>query len=97
MGSFEASGTRVYGISVDMVPSLREFRAKYAMSTELLSDARRQVSHLYGVLDEERFTSRRSYFLIDKQGILRWRHVKEHNGLHRPNAEILAEIAKLEA
>ena len=31
-----------------------------------------------------------------RQGILRWCHIEEHNGLHRSNAEILAEIAKLE-
>ncbi len=97
MGRFAATGTRVYGVSVDLVPSLKEFRAKYAMSTELLSDAKRHVSHLYGVLDEERFIARRSYFLIDRQGVLRWRHVEEHNGLHRTNEEILAEIAKLES
>jgi peroxiredoxin len=97
MGRFTAAGVRVFGVSVDLVPSLREFRAKYAMSTELLSDARREVSRRYGVLDEERFLARRSYFLIDKGGVLRWRHVEENNGQRRTNEEILAEIAKLGA
>lgn len=97
MGRFESAGTRVFGVSVDLVPSLREFRAKYAMSTELLSDARRDVSRRYGVLDEEHFIARRAYFLVDRGGVVRWVHVEENNGQHRTNEEILAQMARLGA
>jgi len=93
--TFQGSGTRVLGISVDLVPSLREFRYKLGIETELLSDFRRHVSRTYGVLDEERYQSRRAYFLVDKAGVLRWKHVEEHGGHRRPNAEILAQIEKL--
>jgi len=34
----------------------------------MLSDFKREVSRLYGVLDEEKYFSRRAYFLIDKAG-----------------------------
>lgn len=62
---------------------------------DLVSDFKRDISRAYGVLNDEKFYSNRSYFLIDKQGIVRWSHVEEHGGLKRDNAEILAEVAKL--
>ena len=92
---FRGRDVEVFPISVDAVPSLREYRAKYGMQVDLLSDFRREVSAAYGVLNPERFNSRRSYFLIDRQGIVRWAHIEEHGGFRRENAELLAEIAKL--
>jgi peroxiredoxin len=44
-------------ISVDATPSLKEFKNKLQMKTELLSDFRRDVSRAYGVLNEEKFYS----------------------------------------
>lgn len=82
-------------ISVDAVPSLRAFKEHDRISTDMVSDFKRDISRSYGVLDPEKFHSRRSYFLIDKQGIVRWSHVEEHNGLKRLNDEILAEVRKL--
>ncbi|HVZ78876.1 MAG TPA: redoxin domain-containing protein [Gemmatimonadaceae bacterium] len=85
----------VHPISVDSVETLREFRNKYGVQAEFLSDFKREVSRLYGVLLEDRFFSNRAYFLVDREGILRWAHVEEHPGHKRSNAEIFAEIAKL--
>ena len=82
-------------ISVDATPSLKEFRNKLQMKTELLSDFRRDVSRAYGVLNEERFYSNRAYFLIDKDGRVRWLHVERSNGERRDNSEILAAIKLL--
>ena len=95
MDQFKAADTQVYGISVDSTPTLKEFQYKNGMQTELLSDFKREVSRSYGVLDEDKFYSRRSYFLVDKQGTLRWRHVESDNGQKRQVSEILAEIRKL--
>jgi peroxiredoxin len=85
----------VIPISVDAVPSLRAYRAQEKIAQDLVSDFRRDVSRAYGVLDEKKFHSRRSYFLIDKGGVVRWSFVEEHNGLRRPNDELLAEAARL--
>jgi peroxiredoxin len=93
--AFEASDVKVIPISVDGVPSLKEYRAKFAMSVDLASDFKREVSRAYGTLLEAPFLSNRAYFLIDKEGVLRWRFIEEHPGKLRANAEILAEIAKL--
>jgi peroxiredoxin len=92
---FSSPNVDVLPISVDAVPSLKEFRAKYELKEHLLSDFKRDASRAYGVLMAETFHSRRAYFLVDKGGILRWVHVEEHNGLRRENTELLAEIAKL--
>ena len=93
--NFGELDVEIMPISVDLVPSLRAWKSQENFSQELVSDLRRDISRAYGVLDEAKFTSKRSYFLIDKEGIVRWAYVEEHNGLKRPNEEILAEVAKL--
>ena len=85
----------VLPISVDSVPTLKEFRAKYELKEQLLSDFKRDASRAYGILMPETFHSRRAYILIDKAGIVRWVHVEVKKGLRRENTELLAEIAKL--
>jgi peroxiredoxin len=92
---FAGQDVTVLPISVDATPSLKAFQEKYALKNDLLSDFRRDASRAYGVLNEERFFSNRAYFLIDRDGIVRWAHVEEMNGNRRDDAEILAEIAKL--
>jgi peroxiredoxin len=85
----------VLPISVDSTASLKEYKTKYEMKSELLSDFRRDVSRAYGVLNEERYYSNRAYFLLDREGVVRWAHVETLNGQRRENAEILAEVEKL--
>jgi len=92
---FERAGTIVLPISVDSVPTLKEYKAKHALRQDLLSDFKREVSRAYGVLLEDRFFSKRAYFLIDQQGILRWRHIEAELGVRRDDAELLRQIAAL--
>jgi peroxiredoxin len=94
---FTGKGVEVIPISADMVPSLKAFKEQHHMGVELASDLRRDVARAYGVLDEEKFFAKRSYFLIDKAGIIRWSHVEAANGQRRENAELLAQIDKLAA
>jgi peroxiredoxin len=89
---FEGRGVTVLGISVDSVPTLKEYRAKHAISVELASDFRREVSRAFGVLNEDKYYSNRSYFLVDKSGVVRWSHVESVNGQRRENAELVAAI-----
>lgn len=90
-----ATGTVVLPLSVDSIPTLKEFKAKHAMKADLLSDFRREVSRRYGVLREDTFFSQRAYFLVDRDGIVRWAHVEETPGQRRENREILERIAAL--
>jgi peroxiredoxin len=92
---FQAAGTAVLPISVDAVPSLKAFKDKERMSVDLLSDFFRKTARDYGVLAEEKGTARRSYFLVDKHGVLRWSHVEDVNGHRRQDAELLEQIRKL--
>jgi peroxiredoxin len=92
---FAGKGVEILPISVDATPSLKEFKNKLQIKTELLSDFKRDVSRAYGVLNEDRFYSNRAYFLIDKQGRVRWSHIEGNNGERRDNGEILAAIQLL--
>jgi peroxiredoxin len=93
--TFAANGVEVVPISVDSVPSLKAFKAQHHIAVELASDFRRDASRAYGVLNDEKFYANRSYFLVDKGGVVRWAHVESANGQRRENAEILAQIARL--
>ena len=89
---FTDENTVVLPISVDSIPTLKEFKAKDRISIDLLSDFKREVSRRYGTLNEERFFSNRAYVLIDRQGVVRWTHVEENNSNRRENAELLEQL-----
>jgi peroxiredoxin len=92
---FAGKGVEILPISVDSTASLREFKNKLQMKTELLSDFKRDISRAYGVLNEDRFYSNRAYFLVDTDGRVRWSHVEGNNSERRDNSEILAAIKLL--
>ena len=60
------------GISVDSVESHKRFKAKFGFLNPLLSDVDKKVTTLYGVLNEKGTRARRSIFIIDKEGIIRF-------------------------
>ena len=95
-GRFRSADTEVLPISVDAIPSLKEFKAKERISVELLSDFKREVSRKYGTLNEEKFFSNRAYVLIDRAGVVRWTHVEETSSTRRENSELLEQLRRLE-
>ncbi len=92
---FAGRGVTILPISVDSTYSLKEYKNKYDMKVNLLSDFKRDVSRRYGVLNEDRFFSNRAYFLIDRDGTIQWEHVEENPGLRREDTELLAAIDRL--
>jgi peroxiredoxin len=92
-GQFVEANTVVLPISVDSIPTLKEFKAREKLSVDLLSDFKREVSRKYGVLNEDRFFSNRSYFVIDAEGTVQWAFVEERNGDRRENSELLSRLA----
>jgi len=94
---FESKDTVVLPISVDSTPTHSEFRAKHQMKHHLLSDFKREAGRAYGVLDEEKFFTKRAYFLVDKRGNVRWKHVESELGHSRSNKELLEQIEKVRA
>ena len=94
-GRFQAAGVEVLPLSVDSIPTLREFKAKERLTVDMLSDFKRDVSRRYGVLNEERFVSDRAYILIDSEGVVRWAFTEETPATRRENGELLERIAAL--
>ncbi len=69
MAKFDASETKVFGISTDNTPSQKEFAAKTDIKFPLLSDfAKREVSAAYGILIPDYGMASRATFVVDKEG-----------------------------
>jgi peroxiredoxin len=91
-GRFRDANTVVLPISVDSIPTLREFKAKERISVDLLSDFKREVSRRYGTLLEDKFFSNRAYVLIDPDGLVQWTFSEDTPGSRRENEELLAQL-----
>lgn len=76
-------GVRVVGVSCDPVFALRAFADSDGLTFPLVSDfwPHGEVARAYGVLDEARGCPRRSSFLLDAEGIVRW---SLHHGIGDP-------------
>jgi peroxiredoxin len=94
-GQFRSADTEVLPISVDSIPTLKEFKAKERLALDLLSDFKRDVSRMYGTLLEDKFFSNRAYVLIDRDGVVRWTFAEATPGTRRENAELLSQLDRL--
>jgi peroxiredoxin len=92
---FQTANTVVLPISVDSVPTLKEFKQKERITVDLLSDFKRDVSRLYGTLLEDKFYSNRAYVLIDGNGVVRWTFLEHTPGTRRENVEIFQQLRTL--
>ncbi len=93
-GRFRDANTEVLPISVDSVPTLREFKAKERISVDMLSDFKREVSRKYGTLIEDKFFSNRAYVLVGPDGMVRWAYAEDSPSTRRENRELLAQLEK---
>jgi thioredoxin-dependent peroxiredoxin len=64
----------VLGVSPQTLDSHERFRAKHGLTVPLLADPEREMIRAYGVLGPGGMV-RRSIFIVDPQGIVRYRHV----------------------
>jgi peroxiredoxin len=92
---FEGVNAKVFGVSVDSVPSLKEFKAKHGIGIDLLSDFKRDACRAYGTLIEDAFFSRRAYVIIDREGVVQWSFMETELGQRRDNAELLDQLRLL--
>jgi peroxiredoxin len=93
---FRDVDTVILPISVDSVPTLKEFKTKEWIGLDLLSDFQRQVSRAYGTLLEDKNYSNRAYVLIDQEGVVRWAWEEESEDDRRHPEELLQTIKSLE-
>jgi thioredoxin-dependent peroxiredoxin len=82
-------GVEVLGISPQSVDSHERFRRKHRLTVPLLADEKRDVLRTYGVLAPGGLV-RRSIFIVDPEGIIRFRHVALL-GLHYKDVADLGE------
>ena len=80
---YSATGAEVVGISTDSVESHKNFAAHHELPLRLLSDVGANVANLYGARSLIPGKVARSVFVIDGQGIIRYRDVRPL-GLFRP-------------
>ena len=91
---FEALDAQVVGISAQGVESKDAFSDKHGFEFPLLADTDKQVAAAYGTLGPIGFP-RRSIFIIDRDGIIRYAHRAIAGLTFRPVAELIGELEKL--
>lgn len=94
---FKELNTQVIGVSTDQVPSQTAFAKQCNPNGEvlLLSDFRRKAIQEYGVAVEEgALPNQRATFIIDKNGVLRYRHIEPKAGEFQGIEPELAELQK---
>jgi peroxiredoxin len=85
LADYNGMNTSVLAISVDSLFTLEQFKKAENLNFPLLSDFNREVSRQYGALYEEfvlnmRGVSKRSAFVIDGTGVVRYAEVLESAG-----------------
>ena len=86
---YDNVNAKVFGISVDSLYTLAKYKAEQNLNFPLLSDFNKDVSTAYGSIYEMfsynmKGVSKRSAFVIDKDGIVRYAEVLE-NASEQPN------------
>ncbi len=98
---FAGSGTKVVGISVDSVFTLKAFAQTYNLQFPLLSDFNKKVAAAYGVVQDQwvgfgyKGVAKRSVFLVDKRKILRYKWITENPTVEPPYADVAKAAVKL--
>jgi len=87
LGAFDAVGAQVLAISPQDVASHERFATKFGFRFPLLADTDKAVAAAYGTLGPMGFP-RRSVFVIDAEGAIRWSHRSIAGLSFRPVVEI---------
>ncbi len=89
---WEGLDARVFGISVDSPFVTSRFREEENIRFPILSDFNKRVSEKYGVLHEELLglegVSKRSVFVIDREGTVVYDWISEDPGVEPDYAEV---------
>jgi peroxiredoxin len=99
---YESLDTQVLGVSVDVLGALHAFAEKLGLTYPLLSDFSRDTVKKYGVMDDDPNSAyfrmaRRAYFVIDQQGIIRYKHIMPDPGHALDSEEIFGAVQRVVA
>jgi peroxiredoxin len=98
MAKYHGMNAAILGVSIDSLFTLGRFKQENLLEFDLLSDFNKEVSAMYACLYESfafemRGVSKRSAFVIDADGIIRYAEVLESAG-DLPNFEAIDECLK---
>jgi len=96
LDQFEQVGAQILAISAQDVASHDKFSGKYGFKFPLLADPDKAVAGLYGTLGPLGFP-RRSVFVIDGEGIIRYAHRAIAGLTFRPVSELIDAVKKASA
>lgn len=93
IAQYEAVNAQVLGISVDSLFTLNKYKSDQQLNFPLLSDFNKNVSEAYGCLYETfafemKGVSKRSAFIVNKDGLIEYAEVLENAG-ELPNFEAI--------
>jgi peroxiredoxin Q/BCP len=92
IGRFQEVGAQVLALSPQSVVSHDEFSCKQGgFAFPLLADTDKAVGEAYGILGPLGFY-RRSVFVVDAEGILRWAHKAVAGITFRPTNELIEAV-----
>jgi peroxiredoxin Q/BCP len=94
LAEFEALDAQVLGISAQSVASHEKFAGKHGFKFPLLSDPDKTVAGLYGTLGPLGFP-RRSVFIVDADGVVRYAHRAIAGLTYRPVSELVEVLGSL--
>jgi len=96
IANYSKLNAKVYGISVDSLFTLGKFKEEQSLNFDLLSDFNKTTSAAYDSLYDSfvlgmNGVSKRSAFVVDKEGVIRYAEVLESAG-DIPNLDAVKEI-----
>ncbi|MFQ3581420.1 MAG: peroxiredoxin [Chloracidobacterium sp.] len=94
---FQELDAVILGVSTNDLAAHQKFAEKFAFPFPLLEDPERQLCKAYGVLMLGGLlpVANRAVFIIDKQGVIRYRHVETIPIFKRSRGELLDALRKL--
>lgn len=93
LSEFDDLGAQVLAVSAQDVASKERFSGKHGFKFPLLADTDKAVAGLYGTLGPIGFP-RRSVFVIDSAGVIRYAHRAIAGLTYRPVSELVEAIKK---
>jgi thioredoxin-dependent peroxiredoxin len=91
---FHELDAQVVGISAQSVESHDAFSGKHGFDFPLLADPDKTVAGAYGTLGPIGFP-RRSVFIVDPQGVIRYAHRAIAGLTYRPVSELIEELESI--
>lgn len=89
--AFTDLGATVWGISTQGIESHESFITKFTLRMPLLADTEREAVTAYGVGG----MSRRAVFVVDAEGVLRWKHIAALGLTYRDVPTLTAQLEAL--